>query len=74
MLHLVVVSPMRRKEKKKKKNINNDLDVFQVITFHGSHVTLVMCYTVTVTCDMIICDHYCDIVTKSCDTFPCSIL
>jgi len=28
MLHLVVVSPMKRKEKKKKKNINNDLGVF----------------------------------------------
>jgi len=28
VLHLVVVSPMKRKEKKKEKNINNDLDIF----------------------------------------------
>jgi len=42
---------------------------------HGPHVTLVMWHTVT--CDMTICDypsHYCDIVTKSHDTFPRSIL
>jgi len=39
---------------------------------HGPHVTLVMWHTVTVTCDMTICDHpshHCDIVTKSHDTF-----
>jgi len=44
---------------------------------HSPHVTLVMWPTVTVTCDMTICNplsHHCDIVTKSHDTFPCSIL
>jgi len=44
---------------------------------HSPHVTLVMWHSVTVTCDLTICDHlshYCDIVTKSRDTFPHSIL
>jgi len=38
---------------------------------HGPHVTLVIWHSVTVTCNMTICDHpshHCDIVTKSHDT------
>jgi len=44
---------------------------------HSPHVILVMWHSVTVTCDLTICDHlshHCDIVTKSRDTFPHSIL
>jgi len=43
---------------------------------HGPHITFVMWYTVTVTCDVTICDppsHHCDIVTKSCNTFSCAL-
>jgi len=38
---------------------------------HGSYVTLVMWHTMTVTWHP---SHHCDIMTKSCDTFLCSIL
>jgi len=37
VLHLVVVSPIKRKEKKKKRNINNDL---AVLPSHNSEIEI----------------------------------